>query len=114
MTRKTKLKRKRLLESGTEGVCLTTQIPDNKALISDFDAWHCVLNNWFYSLTEEEYNLSELGKNPLPKEKSWEHIFHIHLFPKSELWNNAPQILQGTTGKIYLNQIIHVQHFKTQ
>ena len=114
MTRKTKLKRKRLLEPGTEGVYLTIQIPDNKVLISDFDAWHCVLNNWFCSLTEEEYNLSELGKNPLPKEKSWERIFHIHLFPKSELWNNAPQILQGTTGKIYLNQIIHVQHFKTQ
>ena len=65
-----------LLPVGTSGVCLTVDIPDNKVLLSDFDAWHCVLNNWFCPLTNEEDELFENEKGNLTIEESWDRIFH--------------------------------------
>lgn len=34
--------------------CIELEIPDDLALLSDFDVWHIVLNNGLISETEEE------------------------------------------------------------
>ena len=30
-------------------VCIELDIPENQVLLSDFESWHFVLNNWYYS-----------------------------------------------------------------
>lgn len=60
-------------EKGTPIVLMTLDVPDDMVLLSDFDYWHFVLNDWELILpvaddvtyTEEE------------KRKSWENIFDI-------------------------------------
>lgn len=91
-------------------VCLTLQIKDEKVLLSDFDAWHCVLNNWFCPLTEDEDVLFEQGKISLTKEESWERIFSLDLIANSEMWSGNQEI-QGTTGCIPITQVINVNFF---
>ncbi|WP_228409450.1 DUF3841 domain-containing protein [Radiobacillus deserti] len=64
---------------------MTVEVPDNKVLLSNFDAWHCVLNDWFCSMTNEEDELFVQGKLNITKEQSWERIFDIEKIRKSEL-----------------------------
>jgi hypothetical protein len=96
---------------GTECVCLTLALDEKDVLFSNFDAWHCVLNNWFCSLTEVENVLFDEGMLDLSKEGSWQRIFDLDLLRQSEMWNNAEQVLQGTTGKIDLSTVLRVEAF---
>ncbi|WP_010093557.1 DUF3841 domain-containing protein [Ornithinibacillus scapharcae] len=110
-TRKPNVNDEGHLPKGTKGVCLTIEVPDDKVLLSDFDAWHCVLNDGFCSLTEQEYELFELGKSKVTKEHSWERIFNLELLQKSEIWRGNDMIVQGVTSNISKDQIINIQHF---
>ncbi|WP_400247474.1 DUF3841 domain-containing protein [Niallia sp. JL1B1071] len=96
---------------GTKAVCLTVEIPENKVLLSDFDAWHCVLNDGFCMISEEEDRLFEQGKLTITKEQSWERIFHIAKLRNSEMWNNGDQIVQGVTSVIQKEQILNIEYF---
>lgn len=96
---------------GTKAVCLTVEIPDNKVLLSDFDAWHCVLNNCFCSLMDEEDKLFEQGKLNISKEQSWERIFDLEQLRKSEMWRGNDQITQDVTPVISKEQILNIEHF---
>ena len=42
------------LQRGRKGVLLELEIDSHRILLSDFDAWHCVLNHWYLALTEYE------------------------------------------------------------
>ena len=48
-------------EKGTPVVLLTIEIPDNLVLLSDFDYWHCVLNDGeiIFLLTIQRYILKK-------------------------------------------------------
>ena len=96
---------------GTNAVCLTLEIPDNKVLLSDFNAWHCILNDWFCSLTEEEDDLFEEGKLNISKEQSWERIFDLKLLQNSEMWMTEHQIIQGVTPFIKKEQVLNIEYF---
>ncbi|MFF2175253.1 DUF3841 domain-containing protein [Lysinibacillus sp. NPDC058147] len=95
----------------TDAVCLTVEVPDNKVLLSDFDAWHCVLNDWFCPITDEEDELFEQGKLNITKEQSWERIFDLQKILRSEMWNGNSQIVQGVTAVIHKEQILKFEHF---
>ncbi|WP_088362969.1 DUF3841 domain-containing protein [Bacillus cereus] len=101
-------------DKGTKAVCLTIEIPDEKVLLSDFDAWHCVLNNWFCSLTEEEDELFDQGKCEMTKEQSWQRVFDLEQLQQSEMWGNAEQILQGVTPGVKKEQVLNVEYFTAQ
>lgn len=90
-------------------ILLTIKISEDKVVLSDFDKWHCVLNN-FYCLdenyTEEEYDkeykrIESLSKKEreIIKEKSWDDIFNIE---------NSKEI-QATFWEISKDMIIDVQ-----
>lgn len=43
-----------LAPPGTRAIRLVIDLPDQLALLSDFDAWHAVLNNFYLSHSEAE------------------------------------------------------------
>ncbi|YCA77571.1 DUF3841 domain-containing protein [Cupriavidus sp. JZ107] len=79
------------------GVLLTLDIDPDRALLSDFEAWHFPLNNWFLGdeAATEGYiercrlaGLSDDGNDPLPdselhalKQRSWDAIFTANGVP---------------------------------
>ena len=74
--------------SGTKCVCLELELPDSDVLLSDFDLWHFVLNNWWIddSKNEDEWDKNQDWFNTLSyekqeelKKKSWEKIFDIEI-----------------------------------
>lgn len=97
------------LERGEQGVLLMVELHFNTVLLSDFQAWHMVLNNSYMSLEEEDdevYTLEEIRK-------SWELIFELNQLKASEMWGE-PHHLQGVTGKIKTGQIDVMKEFKAR
>lgn len=98
--------------SGKKIVRLTIELEETEVLVSDFDKWHCVLNNSFCSLAREEDEEWENGTNAMTKAESWERIFDIVGNHDPELWGDPKDIrLQGVTGKIGLDQVKKVEFF---
>lgn len=73
----------------TRGVLIEFECDENDVLLSDFELWHYVLNNWFLSESLEEDGISEFEKsaprdltkeqvhNQEALEKSWQRIFDL-------------------------------------
>lgn len=97
------LRRKGYLNKGTKAVLLEIDISNDRVLLSDFQAWHCVLND----CTLEDYSGEDIGM-----EKSWERIFDLEFLKRHLDWGQFNELdIQGVTGKIYLNQIKTVKEF---
>ncbi|MDO4721018.1 MAG: DUF3841 domain-containing protein [Peptostreptococcaceae bacterium] len=60
-------------EKGTPIVLLTVDVPEHCVLLSDFDYWHCVLNDADIIFPYDESALYSEEE----KRKSWENIFTI-------------------------------------
>ena len=99
------------LERGTKGVRLELEIDPNEVLLSDFDAWHSVLNCGYLGLTEAEddawYRRFEAAVPnrwawPLPEPwysdilTSWERVFDLEALAASEYWQSEPRYIQAT------------------
>lgn len=61
---------------------LTLEVPDELVLLTDYEAWHAVLNNHYLCGSEAEYErieaLEDAGKlEQHVKEKSWEQILDL-------------------------------------
>ncbi|MGR6981615.1 DUF3841 domain-containing protein [Testudinibacter sp. P27/CKL/0425] len=76
------------LEKGVRGVRIEFMIPEEQVLLSDFDGWHAVLNNFCFSLDDAEYDYHERLENELSasefeqiKQQSWLRIFDLDLLP---------------------------------
>lgn len=96
-------------------VILKLSIPKNKILLSDYDAWHYVLNNMWYddSTSEQEFDLMHTYFDTLPlfkqnrlKEKSWLKIFDITK-TKTD-WSKTGYYVQGTFWEITDDMLIDV------
>lgn len=103
---------------GEKAVCLEIEIPDNQVLLSDYDYWHFVLNNWFLdnSTSEEEYDKMHDWFDSLPIEKkekikleSWNRIFDIT--PIENDWFSVGRYVQATFWCLKLSQVRKVQFF---
>ena len=96
------------LPENTKGVCLELELDDKNVLLSDFDAWHCVLNNW-----PLEFEDNEFGENPDQDTitKSWERIFDYQTLWQHPDWRTSTNKLQGTTGKVSIDHVKKVIPF---
>ena len=106
---------------GTRGrkcVCLEIEKPDEDVLLSDFDAWHAVLNKWYLddSANEAEWELIHEWFDGLPietknriKEESWQKIFDIS--PYQSDWRDNGRYVQATFWKLNLDEVKKVQYF---
>ena len=106
---------------GTELVCMEIEIPDEDFVLTDFNAWHYVINKWHhtYVKSEEEWekqykwfeSLSEEEKRR-ELEKSWEHVFNIEKIDTP--WVIQGAYVQATFWKLKKEQIKKVQFFKSR
>ncbi len=108
---------------GEKMVCLELEIPDQEVLLSDFDLWHFVLNNWWLDpavfkekYTEEEYDKNhEWFKNLTAKEqdeekdKSWHMIFDITPFDSD--WIAKGDYVQAIFWELKKEYVKKVQFF---
>ena len=103
---------------GEKSVCIEIEIPDNEVLLHDYDAWHYVLNNWWYdgSFSERDWEkkhnwfdkLSNEEKEILTK-KSWERIFDVSSFKND--WFQKGRYIQATFWVLYLKDVKNVRYF---
>ena len=104
---------------GDKMVCLELQIPDNEILLTDFDAWHFVLNKWYLNTNcwdEETYDkdhecLDSLSQEQreIEIEKSWQGIYNLN--PKETDWNCRGKYIQATFWEIKKENIKNVRFF---
>ena len=59
------------LDKGVQGVLLEVTLDLEQVLISDFMAWHCVLNDGYLAFTEEENESFYSGVLETTKKESW-------------------------------------------
>ncbi|KYG92026.1 MULTISPECIES: DUF3841 domain-containing protein [Metasolibacillus] len=97
------------LEAGEKGILLKIDIEDNRVLLSDFQAWHFVLNKSYFDLENIENDNSDYTQFEL--EKSWELIFDIDYLARHPNWGEKECTLQGVTNHIKLNEISLVKKF---
>lgn len=113
------------LMKGTKAVRLTCLLELSDVVLSDFDDWHCVLNNWYCGDDDADWDrwnaeLESQGidphsgghwenPNPLPEEydrrrqASWQKIFDLN--------RSQVNTIQGTTWKIDRSQVIETTPF---
>jgi len=97
------LRRTGFLKKGTKAVLLEVEISDERVLLSDFHAWHYVLNRW--TLENHEGEGIEI-------EKSWERIFDLEYLKRHPDWGQFRKLdIQGVTGKISLSEIKSFKQF---
>lgn len=125
-TRNWKHRKPDLREAGYEkrgNLCVLLEIekPDKEVLLSDFDAWHFVLNNWYLgdSRNEEEWNKEDDWFEKLDKQtqnelklKSWQKIFDVSPF-KSD-WTSKGCYIQANFWELSLNEVKGYQIFKAK
>ena len=97
------LRKSGYLSKGEKGVQLELNVPDNKVLWSDFQAWHFVLNYWTLDVNDDEI---------IDREESWERIFDYSFLSNEMDWN--PIDPQGVTGKIPLQDIKIIKEFTSR
>jgi hypothetical protein len=78
-TQKPDLRHAGHLPRGEQGVRLEFDIPPTSVLVSNFDAWHCILNDSFLTLTDAEHDVafSECGYPRQDVVTSWERVFDL-------------------------------------
>ena len=95
------------------------EIPDDKVLLSDFDAWAWdVLNRWLISYTEQEHDeLHKLYDTLTPREKrkmlvkNWERVLDIT--PLDNDWTKRGDSIQATFWELRREDIRKVKMFIT-
>ena len=92
-------------KKGTPIVLLTIDVPEQCALLSDFDYWHCVLNDGEIIFPYDE----SIVYTEEEKQKSWENIFNINCSFDGE----AHQYLttQATLWEIKKDWVKKVEYF---
>ena len=99
-------------------LCIEFEMPDNQVLLSDFTAWHDVLNNWYSDngMSEAEWleNQTAYAKlSPAEKEQtkieSWNKVFDISPFENK--WITRGRFVQATFWKLTKDMIISTEEF---
>lgn len=103
---------------GDKKLCIELEVPDNEVLLTDFDAWHFVLNDCYFdtSTNEKEYDRQHDWFDRLPakqrervKIRSWERITDVSKF-KSD-WISRGAYVQATFFVLKAEYVRKVQEF---
>ena len=104
---------------------LIAEVPAERVVLSDFDAWHMVLNTGYLSLTEEESDYYENHVLPaaryedMPRqyqaivEANWERIFDLEALSRSPLWTIEGQdpCIQACVEHVELTEVVRAKPF---
>jgi len=117
------------LPHGTQGVRLELQIDPTEVLLSDFDAWHSVLNHGYLALNVEEgevwyqrFEAAVLNQRLWPPPEpwytgiltSWERVFDLVALATSENSQPGPRYIQATFETLRLANVRQATCFVTR
>ena len=116
------------LARGEAGVRIEIKLPDDMVLLSDFQAWHCVLNRCLLSLNEHEFEAfhaeleSKGADGPWPHPEpfhtqvvsSWERIFDLGGGDVEWRGPVSRRSVQATFWELTLHQIRRVDRFRAR
>lgn len=126
------LRRSAHLERGAEGVRLELEIPAEEMLISEFELWHYVLNDWYLAESEAEQAQFEQEaaargvalfrqKPPLDPEirkrmeESWQRVFRWESEYPASLARPLPlRSLQGCVWQVLASQVRRIDRFRAR
>lgn len=103
---------------GTKCVCIELEVPDNEVVLSDYDVWHFILNDWYFdnSMNEDEWESKHKYYDRLSPEKklekklkSWQGVFNIT--PYESDWFCRGRYIQATFWVLKSSYIKKVQYF---
>lgn len=104
---------------GERCVCIEIEIPDSEVLLSDYDAWHFVLNNWYFNVDCEDeltWDKDSAWLKTLSAEEkeraiqaSWQGIFRIDEHESD--WQRRGHWVQATFWVLRKENIKKVQYF---
>lgn len=113
-----------LLPRGERGVRLTLKIDPARVLVSDFFAWHAVLNRSYLCLDDDEWDWWTSVTPPGPvdvetlapdvraaMERSWERIFDLDALAASEWATDGSQRHQGVIERVSIDDVVRVEPF---
>lgn len=109
---------------GEELVCMELDIPDEYVLLSDFELWHFVLNNWWLDtemfrdgFSEDDYDKNRQAFHSLSKEEqkrlteeSWLNIFDIGQVVDNDFIRRGVDI-QAIFWELRMEWVRKVQYF---
>lgn len=105
-------------EKGKKSVCLELEIPDEEVLLSDFTAWHYVLNNMWFDDSEDEdewkklilwYDSLEVEERDRLRRESWQRIFDVS--PAKTDWYSRGEYVQATFWEIRKEMVKDIHYF---
>ena len=105
-------------QPGDKYACIELEIPDEQVLLSDFNNWHCVLNDCYCddSQSEEEWKkitewYDSLSGEEAIREKlnSWNNIFNITRYENE--WRRNGYYVQAVFWELRKDQIKSVKYF---
>jgi hypothetical protein len=83
---------------GEPGYLLKLDIDEESVLLSDFELWHYVLNEWDIQVD------GSTGRN-------WDKIFDISWYQKDTTRENEKKAIQATFWEIRLSSVLSAQRF---
>ena len=102
------------LPGGIKGVCIEFNACESEVLLSNFERWHCVLNNWYLYKNDKENAYFEKYPHLLSEtvmKKSWDRMFDL-TFGSEELWGPMNErSIQACVPIVYNHQIRKVVRF---
>lgn len=116
--KKPDLRRREFNAGEGDMVCIELEIPEEDILLSDEEAWHFVLGNYYLPTAlnetdydnEEEYNALSYEMKAQAKKESWDRIFDLS--PYESDWMHRGRFIQATFWEIRLDQVKAVRYFK--
>lgn len=96
-------------ERGTPMVQLTLEVPSPIVLLSDFDAWHSVLNNSYDANNEEDFDTFNGTQEDI--QRSWERCFDLQRHTPG--WDFAPEekSIQAVLWEVHPGWIKKAEYF---
>lgn len=98
---------------------LELEIPESRILLSDFEAWHAVLNDWYLSSSEAEAEAFHRGQDLLSEdsrrakiEESWKRIFDLE--GGNPDWRGEPEerSIQATLWYLEAQEVVGIKRFE--
>ena len=104
------------LPRGATGVRIEFDAPEGLVLLSDFDMWHCALNNWYLALSDSEDRRVEAlkQKDKLPQQmivRSWERMFALGCGSTKEWGRRSDRVIQACVPRVEAGWVRRVDRF---
>ena len=98
----------------TKGICIEFEARDSEVLLSNFEQWHWVLNNWYLYKNDKENTYFEKYPHLLSEtmvRKSWDRMFDLS-FGSKDFWEPMNERwIQACVPIVYNHQIRNVTRF---